>query len=293
MVLRARGPDFLLAPGSCERPRPQLPSHRRSHRCKMSKTSRCSPNGSPAWISPRLRSKSPSGYPATPAPAAASRKRGPSAPPAGNCWPSRTGCAAGESPRSAWRGPATTGNRCSSCWNRAGSTATCTTPRRSRRCPAGRLDLACQDHRAGHGLLQFRAARADLQAPHPHPLPPPPHPGPHRREAAGRETAGRRVPEAVGRNLRHSRGLGPGHAQRARRRATRPQGTGAAGPRHDARQDPQAGGGAGLLLLHRSARRRAGDDAGHHRLLHHPDRGAHRQDREAGRTLPAPGPAAR
>jgi hypothetical protein len=30
MVLRARGPDFLLAPGSCERPQPQLPSHPRA-----------------------------------------------------------------------------------------------------------------------------------------------------------------------------------------------------------------------------------------------------------------------
>jgi hypothetical protein len=37
MVLRARGPDCLLAPGSCERPRPQLPSHRRSRPCRMSK----------------------------------------------------------------------------------------------------------------------------------------------------------------------------------------------------------------------------------------------------------------
>ena len=31
IVLRARGPDLLLAPGSCGRPRPQPPSHRRSH----------------------------------------------------------------------------------------------------------------------------------------------------------------------------------------------------------------------------------------------------------------------
>ena len=48
----------------------------------------------------------------------------------------------------------------------------------------------------------------------------------------------------------HPRGLGPGHAGRAGRRAARPPGTGPAGPRHHARQDPQTGRGAGMLLLH-------------------------------------------
>ena len=56
----------------------------------------------------------------------------------------------------------------------------------------GRLDLARQDHRAGHDLLQLRAARADPQAADPHPVPPSPHPGPHRGEAAGGEAARRR-----------------------------------------------------------------------------------------------------
>jgi len=59
MVLRARGPDSLLAPGSCGRPRPQPLSHRRSHRCKMSKTSRCSPNGRPGHRQARGRSHHP------------------------------------------------------------------------------------------------------------------------------------------------------------------------------------------------------------------------------------------
>ncbi len=45
--------------------------------------------------------------------------------------------------------------------------------------------------------------------------------------------------------------LKPGHAGRDRRRAARPQGAGAAGPRQDARQDPPPGGGAGLLVFHR------------------------------------------
>ena len=99
--------------------------------------------------------------------------------------------------------------------------------------------------------LQLRAARADPPAAHPHPLPPSPHPGPHRREAAGGETARRRAPEAVQRDLRHPRRLGPGHAGRDRRRAARPARAGPAGPRHDARQDPPAGRGAGLLVLHR------------------------------------------
>src|SRR6266516_6990157 len=84
--------------------------------------------------------------------------------------------------------------------------------------------LAGQDHRAGDDLLQLRAARADPPAPHPHPLPASPHPGAHRREAAGREAAGRRASETVVRDLRHPRGLRPGHAQRARRRAARPPG---------------------------------------------------------------------
>ena len=94
----------------------------------------------------------------------------------------------------------------------------------------GRLDLAGQDHRARLGLLQLRAARADPPPAHPHPLPPAPHPGPHRREAAGGETARRRAPEAVPRDLRHPRRLGPGHAERDRRRAARPPGTGPALP---------------------------------------------------------------
>src|SRR6266536_492567 len=98
----------------------------------------------------------------------------------------------------------------------------------------GRLDLASPDHRAGLGLLQLRAARADPPPAHPHPLPPAPHPGSHRREAAGREAARRRAPETVQRDRRHPRRLGPGHAGRDRRRAARPQGPGAAGPRQDA-----------------------------------------------------------
>ena len=76
----------------------------------------------------------------------------------------------------------------------------------------------------GIGRLQLRAARADPPAAHPHPLPPSPHPGPHRREAAGGEAARRRAPEAVQRDLRHPRRLGPGHAGRDRRRAARPAG---------------------------------------------------------------------
>jgi hypothetical protein len=72
----------------------------------------------------------------------------------------------------------------------------------------GRLGLAGQDHRAGHGLRQLRAARADPPAAHSHPLSPAPHPGPHRREAASGETAGGRAPETVQRDLRHPRRLG-------------------------------------------------------------------------------------
>jgi len=49
---------------------------------------------------------------------------------------------------------------------------------------SGRLDLARQDRRAGHDLLQLRAPRAGPQAAHPHPLPASPHPGPHGRETA-------------------------------------------------------------------------------------------------------------
>src|SRR5689334_19457292 len=66
MVLRARGPDFPFAPGSCERSRPQLlSSDRRSHRRKTRKMSRCSCSGSPAWTLPRPGSRSPSGCPGT------------------------------------------------------------------------------------------------------------------------------------------------------------------------------------------------------------------------------------
>src|SRR6266540_7364145 len=112
----------------------------------------------------------------------------------------------------------------------------------------------------GSVCSSFVPSRSDPPPAHPHPLPPASHPGSHRREAAGREAARRRAPETVQRDRRHPRRLGPGHAGRDRRRAARPQGPGAAGPRQDARQDPPRGGGAGLLVLHRRARRRAGHD---------------------------------
>jgi hypothetical protein len=44
---------------------------------------------------------------------------------------------------------------------------------------------------------QLRAAGGHPPAAHPHPLPQAPDPGPHRREAAGREAAGGRAPEAL------------------------------------------------------------------------------------------------
>ena len=153
----------------------------------------------------------------------------------------------------------------------------------------GRLGLARQDHRAGDDLLQLRAARADPQAAHPHPLPPSPHPGPHRREAAGGETAGRRAPEAVVGDLRHPRGLGPGHAG-----ARSPPGNAtprrwpswpAARMRGKIRRLEEA---LDCSFFTERARRRAGDDARRHRPLHRPDRPAHRQDRGAGRAVPAP-----
>ena len=299
MVLRARGPDFRYAPGSCERPRPQLPSHRRSHRCKTCEDEPLFAERvagldiAKAEVEVTIRVPS-------------DTSRGP--PPAGDPdlrhHPPRAGVAGGlaallgrhQGRDGGHRRLLETGVlpariarvRLRAVQRRAGQG-----PARQAQNRPGRLDLARQDHRAGHGRLQLRAARADPPAAHPHPLPPSPHPGPHRREAAGRETARRRAPETVQRDLRHPRRLRPGHAGRARRRAARPQGAGPAGPRHHARQDPPAGRGAGLLVLHRRARRRAGHDAGHHRPLHHPDRGAHRHDRGADRAVPAPGRAAR
>src|SRR5712691_6129045 len=71
----------------------------------MCTMSRCSASGSPAWTSLRPRSRSPSGYPATPPRAAASRRPAPSAPPGANWSRWETGCAHGVSPRSGWRPP--------------------------------------------------------------------------------------------------------------------------------------------------------------------------------------------
>ena len=67
--------------------------------------------------------------------------------------------------------------------------------------------------------------------------------GPHRGEEPGREAAGGRLHQAVGRRLRHLRRLRPGDDGRADRRGTRPEGPGRAGPVPDAAQDPAAGGG--------------------------------------------------
>jgi hypothetical protein len=91
------------------------------------------------------------------------------------------------------------------------------------------LCLAGEDHRAGLAARQLRAPGRDPQAAHPHPLPAAPDPGPHRREAAGGEAAGG-APEAVQRDLRHPRGLRPGHAGGHRRRGTQPQDAGPSSP---------------------------------------------------------------
>jgi hypothetical protein len=105
-----------------------------------------------------------------------------------------------------------------------------------------------------------------------HPVPAAPDPGPHRREAAGGETAGGRAPEAVIGDLRHPRGLRPGHAGGDHRRGTQPDSPGAAGPPPHAPQDQRAGTGPGLLLRQRRARLRPGDDARRHRPPDRPDR---------------------
>ena len=78
----------------------------------------------------------------------------------------------------------------------------------------------------------------DPPAAGPDPLPGRPGRGPHRGEEPGREAAGGRLHQAVGRRLRHLRRLRPGDDDRPDRRGTRPQGAGRDGPVPDADQDP-------------------------------------------------------
>jgi len=56
------------------------------------------------------------------------------------------------------------------------------------------LGVASKDHRARPAAGQLRAARGHPAAAHPYPLPQAPDPGPHCREGAVREAAGRRAP---------------------------------------------------------------------------------------------------
>jgi hypothetical protein len=147
------------------------------------------------------------------------------------------------------------------------------------------LGLAGEGHRARDAGGQLRAAGGDPPAPHPYPLPAQARAGADRGEAALREAAGGRAPEAVERGQRRPRGLRPGHAGRAHRRRAEPRRAGADGQGPDAPQDRPAGGGPGLLVLHRRARVHPADDAGEHRPLRCPDRRAGREDRGPVRTV--------
>ena len=147
------------------------------------------------------------------------------------------------------------------------------------------LGLAGQGHRAGVAGRLVRAAGGHQAAAHPYPLPAQADPGPDRGKAAGREAAGGRAPEAVGRDQRRPRRLRPRHAGGGHRRRAEPEGPGGPGPGRDAPQARPAGRGPGLLVLHPRARLRPADDAGQHRPLHRPDRRAGRADRRLVRAV--------
>ena len=145
--------------------------------------------------------------------------------------------------------------------------------------------LAGQGHRARVAGRLVRAAGGHPAAAHPYPLPAEADPGPHRGEAAGRETAGGCAPQAVGRDQRHPRRLRPRHAGSGHRRRAEPQDPGGPGPGCHAPQARPAGRGHGLLVLYPRARLRPADDAGQHRPSHRADRRAGRADSRLVRAL--------
>ena len=88
--------------------------------------------------------------------------------------------------------------------------------------PAGR-GVAVQGRRAADAATQLRPARRHPAVAGPDPIPDRSCRGPHRGEEPGGEAARGCLPQAVGRRLRHLRGVRPGDDGGADRRGTRPK----------------------------------------------------------------------